>query len=63
MSIAAVAWSVILGGAFAYGCIVSSPAPSMPPPEKRPFICHPPVLVSRDNCGSGFQPDRTSRSG
>ena len=42
LSIAAVAWSVILGGAFAYGCIVSSPAPSMPPPEKRPFICHPP---------------------
>jgi Disulfide bond formation protein DsbB len=41
-SAVAVAWGVLLGGAFAYGCIVSSPAPSMPPPEKRPFICHPP---------------------
>jgi disulfide bond formation protein DsbB len=39
---AAVGWTVILGGLFAYGCVVSSPAPSMPPPEKQPFICHPP---------------------
>ena len=28
-SMAALAWSVILGGLFAYGCVVSSPAPSM----------------------------------
>jgi disulfide bond formation protein DsbB len=41
-SAAAVGWSAILGGLFAYGCIVSSPAPSMPPPEKQPLICHPP---------------------
>jgi disulfide bond formation protein DsbB len=43
VSVAAVAGSVLLGGLFAYGCIVSSPAPSMPPAEKRPLICHPPV--------------------
>jgi disulfide bond formation protein DsbB len=42
LSVAPVGWSLLLGGAFAYGCIVSSPAPSMPPPDKRPFICHPP---------------------
>jgi disulfide bond formation protein DsbB len=40
---ASVGWSLLLGGAFAYGCIVSSPAPSMPPADKRPLICHPPV--------------------
>ena len=43
VSIATVAASVILGGAFAYGCIVTSPAPTMPPVEKRPLMCHPPV--------------------
>jgi disulfide bond formation protein DsbB len=42
LSVAPVGWSLLLGGAFAYGCIVSAPAPSMPPAEKRPFICHPP---------------------
>jgi len=43
LSVAAVVASLLLGGAFAYGCIVSSPAPSPPPPEKRPLICHPPT--------------------
>ena len=43
ISMASISWSVLLGGLFAYGCIVSSPAPSMPPVEKRPLMCHPPV--------------------
>ena len=42
MSVAPVGWSLLLGGAFAYGCLVSAPAASMPPAEKRPFMCHPP---------------------
>ncbi len=44
-SAGAVAWSVLLGGAFAYGCIVSSPPPTMPKPEIRDRICHPPVTI------------------
>jgi disulfide bond formation protein DsbB len=43
ISMASISWSVLLGGLFAYGCVVSSPAPSMPPVEKRPLMCHPPV--------------------
>jgi disulfide bond formation protein DsbB len=42
LSAAPVGWSLLLGGVFAYGCIVSSPAPTMPPPDKRPLMCHPP---------------------
>lgn len=42
LSIAPVGWSLLLGGVFAGGCIVSAPAPSMPPPDKRPLMCHPP---------------------
>jgi Disulfide bond formation protein DsbB len=43
LSLGPVVWGTLLGGAFAYGCIVSSPAPNMPPPEKQPFICHLPT--------------------
>jgi hypothetical protein len=43
VSVATVGWAVVLGGVFAYGCVVSSPAPSVPPVDKRPLICHPPV--------------------
>ena len=39
---ASVGWSILLGAAFAYGCIATSPKPSMPAKEIRPFICHPP---------------------
>jgi disulfide bond formation protein DsbB len=46
VSVAAVILGVALGAGSAYGCIVSSPAPSMPPPEKRPLMCHPPVSQS-----------------
>jgi disulfide bond formation protein DsbB len=42
LSVASVGWSLLLGGAFAYGCIVSSPPPRMPPPDIRPLTCHPP---------------------
>jgi len=42
LSVAPVGWSLLLGGAFAYGCMMSSPAPTMPPPDKRPLMCHPP---------------------
>jgi len=45
ISMASISWSVLLAGLFAYGCIVSSPAPSMPPVEKRPLMCHPPVSI------------------
>jgi len=41
VSIGAIAFATILGAASAYGCIVSSPAPSMPPVEKRPLMCYP----------------------
>jgi disulfide bond formation protein DsbB len=43
LSVASVGWSMLLAGAFAYGCIVSAPASRMPPADMRPFICHPPV--------------------
>jgi len=46
VSVGAAALSAVLGVAFAYGCIVSSPAPSMPPVEKRPLMCHPPVSAN-----------------
>lgn len=46
LSVVAVGWTVILGGAFAFGCIASSPAPSMPPADKLPYICHPPISVN-----------------
>jgi Disulfide bond formation protein DsbB len=39
---AGVGVSILLGGAFAYGCIVSSPPPRTPPPEIRHLICYPP---------------------
>ena len=42
LAVAAVGWSLLLGGAFAYGCIVSAPPSRMPPPDLRPYICHPP---------------------
>src|SRR5947207_10972734 len=40
ISSAAVAGAIMLGGAFAYGCIVSSPPPRIPPAEIRHLICH-----------------------
>jgi Disulfide bond formation protein DsbB len=43
ISAAAVGGSILLGGAFAYGCIVSSPPPRMPPPDIMDKICHPPT--------------------
>jgi len=46
VSIGAIAFATILGAASAYGCIVSSPGPSMPPVEKRPLMCHPPVSAA-----------------
>lgn len=40
VKVAAVGWVIVVGGAFAFGCVVSSPAPSVVPPEKRPLMCH-----------------------
>jgi disulfide bond formation protein DsbB len=43
VSISTVIWTMLLGGALAFACIVTTPPPEMPVTELRSRVCHPPV--------------------